>query len=102
MMDNAGYDAAEMFVRYMRNGFVYGDKECFIMAMSQGLPEGRLFIWLAIGANCLQRFCELAPHGTKEIGFARGLRDRNSLKWYKFTRFKSLCKTFEAGSILRR
>jgi hypothetical protein len=92
MLDKAGYDAAEVFDRCFIGGSVYSDQETIILAEWEDGHVPSLFIWLAIGKNRMQRFCELAPPGLVQVSFARGLRGRDNARSYSFDRIKRLCK----------
>lgn len=88
LLENQGYDPAVAFDWFYTHGYVYADQECLILAEWQ---EGALFIFLAIGREPLQRFCELAPRGLQRIAFARGLRGDLTTRTYDFARFSRLC-----------
>jgi hypothetical protein len=90
------YDPAAVFDWFYAHGYVYADQECLILAEWLKRDEWRggeeaLFIFLAIGKEPLQRFCELAPRGLKRIAFARGLRGDLTTRTYDFARFSRLC-----------
>jgi hypothetical protein len=88
LLQSHGYDPAVAFDWYYSNGYVYADQDCLILAEMQ---DSALFIFLAIGKEPLQRFCELAPRGLKRIAFTRGLRGDFSTRTYDFERFSRLC-----------
>lgn len=86
------YDPAVVFDHFYRWGYVYADPECLILAEPRvGHPPGDLFIFLAIGMQPLQRFCELAPRNLRAITFVRGLRGDLTERSYNFARFCRLC-----------
>lgn len=85
------YDPPVVFDHFYRVGYVYADLECLILAEPRTGHEGDLFIFLAIGMQPLQRFCQLAPRNLRAITFARGLRGDLSERTYDFARFSRLC-----------
>lgn len=88
LLKKHGYDPSAAFAWFYSRGYVYADQECFLLAEWAG---DALFIFLAIGKEPLQRFCELAPRGLKRIAFARGLRGDLTTRIYDFDRFSRLC-----------
>lgn len=88
LMRSRGYDAEAILELYLKKGFVYVDPECCILAH---WDTDRLFVWLAIGRQCLKRFCEIAPKGLQRVSFQRGLRGHETPRTYDFDRFRRLC-----------
>lgn len=93
LLEANGLDPAAVVDRCAAEGYLYAWPEGLIMAQHPPGEPLELIIWLAIGKNCLQRFCQLAPPGLLRVHFARGLRGQWEFKQYPFERIKRLCKT---------
>lgn len=96
LLERHGYLPAAEFDAYMCDGFVYVEQDCVILA--RWSAPGTLFVFLAVGARRLQRFCEIAPAGLVFVEFARGLRGAQHCKRYSFERLSRLCETIAAPS----
>lgn len=83
-----GYQWTEILSHFGEHGYIYFDADCGLIA--QRLDD-TYWVWLAVGGNPLQRFCELAPYPLPYVAWARSLRGREEPKIYRFERVKRLC-----------
>lgn len=99
LLELNGIDPAKLQDRCAEFGFVHMWPDGLIWAEYMGHKRNALVIWIALGKNCLQRFCELAPAGLERVAFARGLRGQWEFKEYSFERIKRLCKTTTSSAL---
>ncbi len=89
MCEELGYDFEEKRTYFEQTGYTYVGQDCLIFAK----PVAHAWwVWLAVGPNALQRFCELVPYPLPQVAFAREKKGRSETKLYSFQRFETLAK----------
>ena len=88
----SGHDFAANVEFFAREGVLYFDEKCAIMAMP---VDDTWFVWFWAGEKCLQRLFEIAPYRLPFVAWSRlrirnGDRSTKPLRSYPFERVQKL------------